>query len=607
MFKDERGIDSQPTQQWLDRTSSEPQDLQWEAAVPGLTEAGDLPALDSSNGGSRDSAHGNRLEATVRDDIDHDRDFDGREARNPECSGDSRRGARRLREPQITGTRPSGRTITVSQILPGATFFACDDIVANGCCDDADRCQSGDIFVARLTAAGDGHDDIHRALARGVAGVVAERMIPTFGTPLCLVPESNWAMTRLTHAFAGDPAQRLRVIAITGTSGKTTTAWLAASVLSEAGLRTGVLSDLGCLDADATEPVMADLSRPDVLAAWLLRLVEGGCTHAIVEVSSRMLAAHALAGITCDTVVVTSLASAHLDIHGTPEAYRAVKSRILDCLAPEGCLIANSDDDRVRRLTRRQAASGRHGAVLSVGLTGVADVTATPLERSLFGQTFMVRAGGHIMPVAVSTPTASFVRDSLLAVAVGLRQRVLLERIVRGIEAAGSVSGRMERIDRGQDYAVFVDRPTSGHALVAALAGLRRLTRGRLVMLAEADIAGRLSADVRRGGRAGRQRAAETFCRRAARWTDDCLVVPGTLMDEAGNAADVMAYARIDRLLSSLKPNDCLLVLGAVASHDVNPTDTDPEAHPLPLAAVVEGWLELAHVPQPYDAARRAA
>ena len=68
-----------------------------------------------------------------------------------------------------------------------------------------------------------------------------------------------------------------------------------------------------------------------------------------------------------------------------------------------------------------------------------------------------------------------------------------------------------------------------------------------------------------------------------------------------------MAYARIDRLLSSLKPNDCLLVLGAVASHDVNPTDTDPEAHPLPLAAVVEGWLELAHVPQPYDAARRAA
>jgi len=255
--------------------------------------------------------------------------------------------------------------------------------------------------------------------------------------------------------------------------------------------------------------------------------------------------------------------------------------------------------------------------VITVGLTGPADVTATPVERSLFGQTFLVRAGGHAMPVAVSTPVASFVRDSLLAAAIGLRYRAPLERIVRGIEACGSVSGRLERIDRGQDHAAFVDHPTSGHALAATLAGLRRLTRGRLVVLAETACAERLVADACRGGGAGRSfsdrqdderedgRMAATFNRRTMRWADDCLVVSGTLMDEVGKAADVMAYARIDRLLSSLREQDCLLVLGDVGGRCQNPID--PDGDPLPLAAVVDGWLQLAYVPQPFASERRAA
>lgn len=520
----------------------------------------------------------------------------------------------RPRPRRAGGGKAEGRGILLSKVLHEATFFACDDIIAAGCTDDPDSCRPGDVFVARLTATGDGHDDVERALARGVAGVVAERIIPTFGTPLAIVPESSWALARMTHAFAGDPGRRMKVIAITGTSGKTTTAWLAASVLAEAGLRVGVLSDLGCLAADDAEPVAADLRRPEVLAEWLRRLHDDGCTHAVVEVSSSMLAAHCLAGVACDTVAVTNLGSAHLDIHGTLSAYHAVKSRILDCLSPTGCLVAMSDDDRVGRLIERKAADQGENRVITAGLTGPADVTATPVERTLFGQTFLVQAGGHAMPVAVSTPVASFVRDSLLAVAIGLRYRVPLERIVRGIEACGSVSGRLERIDRGQDHAAFVDHPTSGHALAATLAGLRRLTRGRLVVLAETACAERLVADACGAGgprrefgsrRADDGRMATTFHRRTMRWADDCLVVSGTLMDEDGKAADVMAYARIDRLLSSLGEQDCLLVLGDVGSRSQNPID--PDGDPLPLAAVVDGWLQLAYVPQPFEGKRRAA
>ena len=524
----------------------------------------------------------------------------------------------RRRPRRTPGGTAGGRGIPLSQVLPDVTFFACDEIIAAGCSDDPDSCRPGDVFVARLTAEGDGHDDVERALARGVAGVVAERIIPTCGTPLCIVPDSSWALARMTHAFAGDPGRTMKVIAITGTSGKTTTAWLAASVLAEAGLRVGVLSDLGCLAADDAEPVTADLSRPEALADWLRRLREDGCTHAVVEVSSTMLAAHCLAGVACDTVAVTNLGSAHLDIHGTCSAYHAVKSRILECLGPAGRLVANADDDRIVRLIERRMAAAGPAGVITTGLTAAADVTATPVERTLFGQTFLVQAGGHAMPVAVSTPVASFVRDSLLAVAIGLRYRVPLERIVRGIEACGSVSGRLERIDRGQAHAAFVDHPTSGHALAATLSGLRRLTRGRLVVLAETACVERLVADA--SGRTGdggcftgpssNQREAEgrmaaTFNRRTMRWADDCLVVSGTLMDEAGRAADVTAYARIDRLLSSLGEQDCLLVLGDVGSRCQSPDD--PDGDPLPLVAVVDGWLQLAHVPQPFVSQRRAA
>jgi UDP-N-acetylmuramoyl-L-alanyl-D-glutamate--2,6-diaminopimelate ligase len=477
--------------------------------------------------------------------------------------------------------------VRLAELFPEARVLAGDDIVAHGCHDDPERCGPGDVFVARLEADGDGHEDVARAIARGVAGIIAERVVATFGTPLCLVADSAWAHARLSHALAGDPARSLRVIAITGTSGKTTTAWLAASVLSEAGLRVGVLSDLGCLDADSAAPVPADIEQPDVLADWLHRLASSGCTHAVVEVSSRMLARHALAGIECDTVVVTNLAAAHLDLHGTVKAYHALKARLLDHLADDGVLVGCGDDERVRRLLDRTADRGN--ATIAAGLTAEADLTAVPVDRGLCGQTFLMQAGGHSMPVAVATPVASFVRDALLAAAVGLRYGVPLERIGRGLEAAGSISGRLERIDHGQDFASFVDHPTSGHSLATTLAGLRRLTTGRLVLVAEERLAAVLGDEA--PGRSGRFRG------RASRWCDECLVVPGNMMaDDAGDAA-VAAYARIDRLLSSLGGEDCLLVIGELPARAGGPGD--PAAEAMPLARIVDGWLLLANAPAP--------
>ncbi|RLS34550.1 MAG: hypothetical protein DWH79_04025 [Planctomycetota bacterium] len=493
-----------------------------------------------------------------------------------------------------TGRSAGSVGVRLSTILPVTRFIACDDIVARGCHDDPDLCKPGDVFVARLAAGSDGHEAAARAIARGVSGIIAERIIPTFGTPLCIVPDTAWAQARLEQALVGDPAHRLKVIAVTGTSGKTTTAWLVAAVLSEAGHVVGVLSDIGCLDANATEPVAADLGQPGVLAKWLARLEAGGCSHAVVEVSSAMLSQRMLAGVPCDTVVVTNLARAHLDDHGSVEAYHEIKGRIVEGLTSDGCLVANVDDPRVRRLVARWSADGpgrgQAGAVIGVGLCRPAELSATAVERSLGGQTFLIRHGGHSVAVGVSTPVASFVRDALLAAAVGLRHGVPLELVARGLEATGSVTGRLDRLRRGQEAHVFVDHPTSGHALATTLASLRRLTPGKLVVIAEEEWA----EDFGGGHR---------FACRAARWCNESLVVPSDILHPSAGRRQISAYARIDRLLSRLGRHDCVLLLGTRLPSGGGPSDPGES---VPLAALVDAWLAAAH-PAVWGSGRRAA
>ncbi len=471
--------------------------------------------------------------------------------------------------------RGSGPGVSLAALLPRSRFIACDDIRVTAVHDEAARCRPGDVFVARFTARGDGHDAVSQALARGAAGVIAERMVPTEGVGLCLVPDSDYALTRLAHALAGEPAQALRVIAVTGTSGKTTTAWLSAAVLAEAGLRVGVLSDLGCLSADDTLPELDDYSHPTALAGWLARLAADNCSLAVVEVSSAMLAAQALAGVRCDTVVVTNQAVAHLDAHGTARAYREIGARAAAALTPGGCLITGLDAAGRRRLHNHIEPTA---TCLTAGLAADCDVWAGPLESSLWGRTFLLGCGGQRVPVTVDNPVRPFVRNAALAAAVGTRYGVPLDRAARGLEAAGAVPGRVERIDCGQDAAVFVDSPTSGHALAGTLGSLRRLTRGRLVVVAEERLA--------------RQVAGREFGRRVSQWCDGCELVPDTILDTAADERALACYARIDALLSGLGSDDCLLVAGGLRR---GRRGRGNPAGRFPLAELVQGWLRLAH------------
>ncbi len=378
--------------------------------------------------------------------------------------------------------------------------------------------------------------------------------------------------------------RRMQVIAVTGTSGKTTTTWLAASVLAEAGLRAGVVSDLGCVDADGTFVGHFDRRSPDALAARLAAFARSGCTHAVVEMPHTLLEAGAVGRGTCGTVVVTSAVRGP---RGERSARRRIERRIVEALASDGCLVAPRDP---RFAPLFAAAARRRGVTgLAVGLDDSCDVWAQPVERGLHGQVFLAAAAGQVVPMAVDVPVASFARNAMCAAAVGLRCGVPLDVAARGVEACGSVAGRVERLDRGQDFAAFLDAPGSGHALASTLVSLRRLTPGRLAVIADQRFVDGLGAIA--------------FARPVRQRCDDVVVVPAGVLDDEADEAALAAYARIDLLLGRLGARDCLLVLG----------HTDPVPRPrqsggdVPLATLVDGWLRLAHPPRVAAAGPRRA
>lgn len=382
----------------------------------------------------------------------------------------------------------------------------------------------------------------------------------------------------------GATSRPMRLIAVTGQSGKTTTAWLVASVLGEAGLQVGVVSDLGCVAADGTLAPAPDRTRPDEIADWIDRLAGGGCSHAVVEVPHEALAGGVLGRRTCHGVVVTGAARGPRDER---PSRATLARRVLAALAPEGWLVAPPDPG-LRDLFAA-AADRDCGHHIAAGLDDSCDVSVRPVERGLHGQTVLVSAAGQVVPLAVDTPVASFARNAACAAAVGASLGLPLDVAVRGIEAAGSVAGRVERLDRGQDFAAFLDAPPSRFALAATLASLRRLTPGRLAVVAEQGVVDQL-------GPAG-------FAGPVRRRCDDVVVVPPGVLDDVADEAALAAYARIDLMLGRLGRRDCLLVLGS----PVVPHRRGRSAAGVPLATLVDGWLRLAHPPQRVAAGPRRA
>jgi UDP-N-acetylmuramoyl-L-alanyl-D-glutamate--2,6-diaminopimelate ligase len=462
-----------------------------------------------------------------------------------------------------------GPAVSCRRLLPEAKLLGGTDAAIGGCTCDSRRVRPGDLFAAIAGSRDDGRRHIAEALVRGAAAVMleqpgAERFAELVqshpGATFVVVPNVRESFARLCHELAGNPSRRLKLIGVTGTNGKTTTACLIAGVLRAADCRVGVLGTLGYLDGRTIEEATHTTPPADRLAQLLARMTANGCSHAVMEVSSHALAQSRVAGAEFDAACVTNVAHDHLDYHGTLGEYRRAKAKLFDHLGVEGFVVLNADDPGsagyVRQLRR---------PVLTVGIRAAAEITATPVEQFPSEQTFLLHAGGETIPVRTAMIGRHHIYNCLTAAAVGLAYNIELTAVVRGLESVGHVPGRLERIECGQPFGVYVDFAHTHDALRSALETLRQITAGRLICVFGAS------------GRSDRQK------RPLMGWTaqqaaDIAILTTDDPRDEDPRAIfrDVLAGCpqprtvevvpdraeAIHQALSSARQGDCVLIAG---------------------------------------------
>ena len=345
-----------------------------------------------------------------------------------------------------------GQFVSLRRLLPEAEILGADDIAISGCACDSRQVREGELFAALVGSQHDGHDFVAEAAARGCAAVLSDRPATDLTVPWCLVPNARATYARLCQTLAGNPSRQLKLIGVTGTNGKTTTSCLIAGILKAAGYRVGVLGTLGYLDGRIVEPAVHTTPPPERLAKLLARMVANECTHAVMEVSSHALDQSRVAGASFDATCVTNVTHDHLDYHANLRAYQAAKGKLFDHLAEEGFAVLNADDPGSAGFLRSLDCPA-----LTVAIDHAAEIMATPVEQFPSEQTFLLTAGSETVPVRTQMIGTHHIYNCLTAAAVGLAYGIELTTVVRGLESVGHVPGRLERIECGQPFGVFVD------------------------------------------------------------------------------------------------------------------------------------------------------
>jgi UDP-N-acetylmuramoyl-L-alanyl-D-glutamate--2,6-diaminopimelate ligase len=319
----------------------------------------------------------------------------------------------------------------------------------------------------------DGHDFAPRAVEAGAAALVVERPLG-LGVPEVVVPSVRAAMAPAAARFHGDPTERLQVVGITGTNGKTTTAWLVRHLLESAGTRTGLLGTVASVVGGREEPVERTTPEAIDLQATFARMEDAGDRACAMEVSSHALHLHRVDAIHWAVAVFTNLSRDHLDFHESMEEYFLAKRRLFQ--AQPGTAVVNADDEHGWRLAAETGA-------VTFGVRREADWRALDVRGGLTGSRFRVASPRGEAEIDSPLPGAFNVSNTLAALAAASALGVSLEDAAGALTGFRAVPGRFEPVDEGQEFAVLVDYAHTPDSLENVLAAARGLTEGRVIVV----------------------------------------------------------------------------------------------------------------------------
>src|ERR1700682_78307 len=350
---------------------------------------------------------------------------------------------------------------------------------------DSRRVQRNGLFVALRGEKNDGHEFIGQAIENGASVIVAEREEKNPRATCLLVENTRTALADLAATFYGQPARRLKLAAVTGTNGKTTTTFLIKHVCEKAGLRCGLIGtvryEIGerVLPAPRTTPESLDLQE------LLAQMANAGCRAAAMEVSSHALAQERIRGLPWAVAVFPNLTQDHLDYHGTMENYFESKAKLFTQLAQQQkkrkpVAVVNMDDRYGEQLLDR---IDKKISVVTFGMGVRADFRASNYRMEFGGTSYQLDARGKSYLVRLPLIGRFNVANSMAALAAANAVGVGLREAVLSLSKSPQVPGRLESVPAKRQFQVFVDYAHTPDALLNVLKTLRELEPARLIVI----------------------------------------------------------------------------------------------------------------------------
>jgi len=351
---------------------------------------------------------------------------------------------------------------------------------------DSRRVGSDTLFFCFAGEKSDGHEFASRAVELGASALVVERPVDA-GVPQVQVEDARAAMAPIAAVFNGDPTSELTVIGITGTNGKTTTAFLVRALLGAAGRRCGLLGTVKQVVGGEVEEVERTTPEAIDLQRTFARMLEAGDEFCAMEVSSHALVLHRADAIRFAVKVFTNLSQDHLDFHADMENYFAAKRLLFSgeggapLIELEGGLsVLNVDDPYGLRLAEELFCGS--GECITYSAAGAAaDLSARGVAFDASGSRFLCLTPEGSIEVRTPLPGDFNVANALAALAVAYALGLDLHASAEALGSAEQVPGRFESIDEGQPFGVLVDYAHTPDSLENVLAAARRITHGRLI------------------------------------------------------------------------------------------------------------------------------
>lgn len=349
------------------------------------------------------------------------------------------------------------------------------DTDVTGISEKSASCKSGYAYVCIKGIHKDGKDFIKEALDGGAVCVVCDTELDE-SIPYVMVENARAALSRMWQEWYGHPARSLKLIGVTGTNGKTSTAYMLKSILDKAGKPCGLIGTVRYITGESYYESELTTPDPELMQKLLFEMKKSGHEYVVCEVSSHALALDKLDGIQFEIGVFTNLSQDHMDFHGNMENYFISKSKLFSMCK---CAVINSDDLYGKRLASRLNIKTVTCSIDS----NDADICAKNIRTKENSVEYEFLSGSTIYRIYCPVSGKFSVYNSLLSAATAELVGISSENIVDGISSMGMVTGRMERVETGKDFSIIIDFAHTPGALENVLKSIREFAVGRIVCL----------------------------------------------------------------------------------------------------------------------------